>query len=52
MPVYVNQFFFYFYHYEECLVGRVDLKVGQVNFAELLAQGQVLQQGICQPLVI
>ena len=32
------------------IVGQVDLKVGQVNFAELLARGQVLQKCICQPL--
>ena len=32
------------------IVGQVDLKVGQVNFAELLARGQVFQKSICQPL--
>ena len=47
MPVYVNQIFFYHYVF---IVGQVDLKVGQVNFAELLARGQVLQKCICQLL--
>jgi hypothetical protein len=32
------------------LVGQVDLIPGQMNFAQPLAQGQVLQKIICQPL--
>ena len=34
------------------IVGQIDLRLGQVNFAELLAQGQVLQKYICQPLQV
>jgi hypothetical protein len=32
------------------LVGQVDLIPGQVNFAQPLARGQVLEKIICQPL--